>query len=257
MKQKSTSKKLKISKKLINNNFLVPINKLTDSCVILIKNNNLTTLTHNEQSGDTIILYGLIKTPTGLKGKENVKLNIPDVKRLSQMLDCIQEDDIELDIDSNSINYKSNQVKFKYHLWEDNIVQSAILSSDKLNNLSFDHNFNISTKKINEILRASAVVPWPTDANKIYFYTKNSAVYAELTDRVNQNLDSITLEIADSFNGPPIKNVLPISLEIFRTISGLKIDNINVKINTKLKILMFEIKDANIILKYLVSSLVK
>jgi hypothetical protein len=249
--------KLQVDKKKLNDNFLIPINRLTDSCVIIAGDKNLSTLTHNEQSGDTIILYGLLKIDTGLSPKKSIKLNIPDVKRLSQMLDCIDTDDILLNIDSNSINYKSNMIKFKYHLWEENIGQSAILSVEKLNKLKFDHEFILSNKKINELLKASMVVPWPTDANKIYFFTKDKIVYAELTDKVNQNLDSITFAITDSFTGKEIKNVIPISLEIFRMISGLKFKDICVKINTELKILLFEIKEPDLILKYLVSSLIK
>ena len=246
---------LTLNKKQFNDYFLSPVNKLTNSGTLILDEKSITTLTHNSEGGDTIVLYGYMKADTGLK--EPYKLNLPDIKRLTQMLDCIDEDELKLTIASNSISYKSPNLKFTYHLWEDSLAQVSILNPNKINKLTFDCEFDLTPKKISDILKASMVVPWPSDANKIYFYTKDNLVYGELTDKTIANLDSISFTISDEYDGKDIKDVLPISLEVFRLFSGLKIDNIRVKINTTLKTLLFEIKEENLVLKYIISSLVK
>ena len=247
---------LTVSKQTFVEKFLDSISKLTNSCILEINKSEITTLTHNNDSGSNVILYGKLNN-NSQKSEGKTKLNIPDLKRFAQMLSCIPDDIIALTTDSNSINYESNKMKFKYHLWEDGNMNSVMLSLDKIAKLTFDSDFEITQKKASEILRASSVVPWPSDSNKIYFYTKDNAVNAEITDKTMQNLDSISFEIADSFNGEPVKNIIPINLEIFRLISGLKMDSIKIKINNTLKILLFEIKESDVILKYIVSSLVK
>jgi hypothetical protein len=246
---------LTLNKKQFNDYFLSPINKLTNTSTLILDDKSITTLTHNAEGGDTIVLYGYLKTTTGLK--EQQKLNIPDIKRLTQMIDCIDEEELKLAIQTNCIEYKSPELNFKYHLWEDGLTQTSILNPNKINKLTFDCEFDLTPKKISEILKASMVVPWPSDANKIYFYAKDSAIYGELTDKTIANLDSISFVVSNEYDGKDIKDVLPISLEVFRLFSGLKIDNIRVKINTTLKTLLFEIKEENLVLKYIISSLVK
>jgi len=248
---------LKLDKKQILDYFLSPINNLTNSCTLDLDAKGITTLTHNTETGNTIILYGVIETSTGLNKKDTKTINIPDVKRFKQMLDCVPGDEIELTVDSNSINYKSSGLNFKYHLWENGLGQTKLLNPDKINKLTFDSEFVLTSKKISEIIKASMVVPWPAETNKIYFYTKDDLVFGELTDRTTANLDSISFIISDEYEGKDLKDVLPIGLDIFRLFTGLKTQEMIVKINTELKVLLFELKEQNTTLKYLVSSLVK
>jgi len=244
--------KVKLPKKKLSNKFLKPISFVSDRCIFNIEDKQIYTLTHSDNNGDTVILYGKLDIPD--KADKLIKLNIPDVKRLNRVIDCISGDDVELDVDSNSINYSSSSVRFKYHLLEDGIIQAPIINMKKIKQLNFDSQFVVKQEKILELLKASSIVP---DSNKMYFYTKDKKVFAELTDKTLQNIDSVTFEISDAFTGTDVKNVIPISLEVVRLLVCAKFNELTVKINTKLKVLMFEISDNDLTLKYIVSALVK
>ena len=163
--------KVTLPKTKLSSKFLKPISFVSDRCIFNIENNQICTLTHSENNGDTVILYGKLNIP--VKADKLIKLNIPDVKRLNRVIDCIGEKDVELDIDSNSINYNSSSVRFKYHLLEDGIIQSPIINLKKIKQLTFDSEFVMEQTKIIEILKASSIVP---DSNKMYFYTSQQAL---------------------------------------------------------------------------------
>jgi len=244
--------KINLPKSKLVSNFLNPISYVSDKCIINIEENNIYTLTHTDNTGDTVILYGKMTIPE--KSEKLIKLNIPDVKRLKRVIECINTDNVELEINSNNISYTSPALKFKYHLLEDGVIQTAVMNIKKVNQLEFDTNFIIDQKSILDLLKASSIVP---DSNKVYFYTKDSKVFTELTDKTLQNIDSVTFETASSFTGTEIKSVIPISLEVIRLLVSARFKSLTVKVNTKLKLLMFEVNDTDLTLKYIVSALVK
>ena len=138
---------------------------------------------------------------------------------------------------------------------EDNVLQTPKISLEKLKKLEYDTNFTLTNETISNIMRGNS---FGTDANKIYFYTKDNQVYAELTDQAQQNVDSVTFKIADKYNGTEIKTSLPFKLEILQIISSIfKLTNLEVKINTKQKFLSFEFIQPDFELKYIVQGLVK
>jgi hypothetical protein len=95
-----------------------------------------------------------------------------------------------------------------------------------------------------------------TDSNKIYFYTKDGNVYAELTDKELANTDSVSYFITNEFSGEDIKTPILIDLEIFKMFYGLKQDIIT-KINTKTRVIMFKFEDSDYKLQYIVAPLKK
>jgi len=244
--------KIKINKNEIISKFLTPISKITDKCIINLQPDSIFALTNTDDG--SIILYANLKVLTQLPENNKVILNIPDVKRLNRIFDCLNSDILDIEVNTNNLKYDTDDIKFVYHLLDDGIIQKSVISIDKISKLTFDCVFDLTSAKYNEILKGSTIT---TDSNKLYFYTKDNKVFAELTDKATQNLDSITFNIAETYVGSEIKQVLPISLEIFRLFSGLKADKIVVKINTKLKVLMFEISDSVVTLKYIVSALIK
>jgi len=244
--------KITINKNQITKKFLNPVSRLVDRCIIKVQPDNISTLVHNEDN--TIMLYGNLDIDTNLKDKEEIKLNIPDTKKLLRIFNCINEENITLTVDSNSINYKSDDLSFKYFLLDDNILKSTAMNIDKINNFNFTNSFELTPNKLNEILKGST---FTTDSNKIYFFAKDDKMYGELTDKTISNIDSVTYLIADEYDGEEIKKIIPIDLEIFRMFSGLKMGTITVKINIDPPILMFTINNKDITLKYIISSLVK
>lgn len=243
--------KLKLNKNQIITRFLAPISKITDTCSINLKADSIEALASNEDG--TVILYSKYKAVNDVGAEKTIKININNTKKFVNALKIIDGDNIELELDSNSLNYDSNTVRFKYHLVEDDVIKKVPISVTKINTLKFDNSFTLTAAKLSEILKGSS---FAVDSNKIYFYTKDGAVFGELTDKTNTSLDSITFYIADDYKGEELKTILPVYLEVFRTVDTKDVD-IKVKINTEYKVIMLEIADSDYCLKYIVPTLVK
>ncbi len=233
--------------------FLAPISRLGDKSVVKLYKNNIYTLTTSDDNN--IILYASY-TFNEESISNLIRLNIADVKKFLRAVECFEED-LNFYLKDNHIYCETSNLNgayFKYYLVDDSIIKETPISIEKISNLNFDTEFNISSKKLSEISRGSS---YAVDTHKIYFYTKEEAVFSELTDQTIQNIDSITLRVADSFVGQPIKGMLPLMLEVFRNLTSLKCESVRVKINNENKVIMFCVNDSNVELKYIISTLVK
>lgn len=238
------------NKDVLVQKFLLPISKLADN-VSLIPKENILYAVCATQDGN-IVLLATLKTETNLEGVS--RLNLPDVKKFVRLLDCVEEQELNLTIEDNHIKYQTDQFKFNYFLLEDSYIQKCPVNPDKINQLTYDSEFILSGIKFNEILRGSSIA---TDSDKVYFYTKDNNVYAELNDFERQNINNITYLISDSFKGEPIKNTLPLNLENIRLLAGLRVDHFRIKVNNNLKVTLFESKDNDVCVKFIISALVK
>jgi hypothetical protein len=241
--------KLTLDKDLFLHSFLNPVSKLCDQCIIGINAQNIYTLV-NHQAND-IILYAKLNYSSQIT--EEIKLNIDDIKKLSNILDQINKNIIDLTINTNNIKYESKEFKFKLHVLEDGIIPKPTISIEKIENFGFDTSFLLTFDKLQAILKGSA---FAKNSNKLYFFTKDNEVYTELTDSAYQNIDSVILNIGDKYDGQEIKTPIPINLDVMRNFLNLKMD-VLVKINLQYKVLIFEFIQDNVMLKYIVSSLVK
>jgi hypothetical protein len=245
---------LKLNKKEIVDQFLNPISRISEECSLSVTSDNISTLV-NDNTG-AIILYGKIKTKTGLANDEKVNLNIKDLRKFIKIFDCISTDDFELKTDNNTsiLSHKSPTLSFKLHLVLDSVIKKCTVSLEKISKLTFDSDFEMTSERTREILKGAIST---SIAEKIYFYTKDGIIYAELTDKASQDMDSITFKIADKYNGLDITTPLPFNMEILRLISSGKFEKMTVKINNTYKILLFEICDAKIIFKYIIPAYTK
>jgi hypothetical protein len=95
-----------------------------------------------------------------------------------------------------------------------------------------------------------------SDVAKIYFYTKNDKVYAEINDRSMQNVDNLSLMISNSYNGDEF-DPISVKIEVFKNLVTSK-SPVKVRINKSNNVFVFVTKeDENVELKYIVSALVK
>ena len=96
-----------------------------------------------------------------------------------------------------------------------------------------------------------------SDTTKIYFYSKDDGVYAEINDKTLSNVDNITLKVSNTFSGVEITEAVPINTEVFKNLATCRTD-VKIKINNEYKVFVFQNKDDNDVeLKYIVSALVK
>ena len=246
--------KIHLNRDQIIKQFLNPISRVSEECTINVTDKNLFTLVND--ANKTTILFGKLNISTGLKDTETVKLNIKDINKLVRVLECITSDQFDIEVDDNIsiLKYNSPDMSFKLHLVTDSVIKKCSTSLDKLNKLTFSSEFNVTKEKLAEILKGSV---FANDTRKIYFFTKDKKVYAELTDKTAQNIDSITFCVTDTFTGNEITEPLPFSLEFFRMISSSKASVIKIKVNTTYKIIVFEISDENSLFKYIISAFTK
>lgn len=245
------SKILKIKNKTnFIKNFLSPISKIGDASILEIKNDKLTCLTCT--SDNSIICY--VEYPVYGEFDNNEVLNCPDIKKLIKAIDTIQSDeDISFAIEENNLSYKSDNLRFKYHLQEDGIIKKPKLNLQKLNDTEFNSSFTLKKELVRELIRGSV---FSSDSNKIYFVGDKNGVYAELTDKTRNNIDTITLKACDVLNGDNIES-LPLNFEIFRIIDTSNVDEIKVQVNNKLGLVLFELQNNYNKMAYVMSSLTK
>jgi len=237
------AKTLKLRNKGEYLKFLDALSKINDAGVILdVKEDKLISLVSSLDS--TLILHGVYKSDFEFEDT----LNIPDVKKLRYVLDTIEEESIHIDVNPNNLQYSGNGVKFKYHLYEEGFITKPNINLDKINKFEFNVNFNLNKATIQRLYKGST---FASETNKIYFYTENDLLMAELTDRARHNTDNFTLSLGKvDFSLDPIS----INLDNMRLISLLN-DDIRVKINTEYGVVVFDIEDSDIKLRYIISAL--
>lgn len=229
--------------------FLSPISRLSNSCCINISDKEISTII--AAADNTSILYARYKSDVGCSGS---KLNLPDLSRLVKILKCIDKETFELDNNENYIKYKDSNIQFTYHLLEDGILSSPAISVDKISKLTFNTKFKVSYSSMINLIKSST---FAINLNKLYLYTKDGNVYAEINDRQSHNVDSVAIKLCDEFFGDEIVDPLPISFETIRTVVGSKCDALTINVNTKLNIMTFDINNVESRLTYIISGLIK
>jgi hypothetical protein len=229
--------------------FLAPISKINENAVIKIHNDKITSLiTTNDE---TLILYVIYNEQNDFSEAHN--LNIPDVNRLIKVLNCIETDDLDIDLESNKLRYSSDTINFKYHLLEDGIITTPSISFDKIKKLNFTTSFNISSNDIINVIKGST---FTTDTDKIYLYTNDGKVYCELTDKQKHNIDSFTRVLSDGYKGDSLMEPIPLNFEIMRLISGLRFENCEVNLDPEKRVLLFTISSDKYTLNFVTVGLV-
>ena len=193
------------------------ISKINDSGVILdLKKDKITSLVSSIDS--TLILHSEYKT--NLEFEDT--LNVPDVKKLRNVLDTIEDENVSLEINSNNLQYNGDGVKFKYHLFEEGFITRPNINLDKINKFTFDVEFNLDKLTLQRLFKGST---FASETNKIYFYTENGNLMAELTDRARHNTDNFTLNLGEaSFDLKPVPvnldNIGLMSTELRKYVKG-------------------------------------
>jgi hypothetical protein len=230
--------------------FLNPLSRVNEACVIKITKTGASCLT-NAPDG-TLILH--CTYPLDIDTQNDVILNVPDIGRLIKILNCIEDEAISLDVTSNCINYKSTNIRFKYHLLEDDIISSPAINIDKLKAIEYNTAFKLQQESLINLIKSSA---FASDTNKIYFYTKDDNVYGELTDHDRHNCDSVTQCISQKFTGDRISTPIPVPFDTIRIIANNRSESLNVLVNLALSVLIFDVNINNIKNKYVVTGLVQ
>ena len=221
-------------------NFLNPVSRL-DSAVALDINSSISTIVHNNSN---IFLKAEYKVGWEDHPEQNT-VCLPDTVKLIKILSCLDEDDIQLEIQENCIKYNSNVNRFTYHLFDSSITKNTAFDFNKIDDITFNTNFKLTKEKNNAILKA---LPFVTESSKVYLKTENTNIYAELSDKKLQNVDSYTTLLAKEYDGDELNYELILDIELFRLISILSFSEAMIYINNEYKMLMIklELSDSNL-----------
>jgi hypothetical protein len=229
------------------NNFLIPLSKVVDSAVLKVEKTKITSLISTNDN--TIVVNAVYNDDeieyTGI-------LNVPDIKKFCRIVACIEESSITFKVDANNISYTSPTIRFKYHLYEDNIISVPKLDMEKLKRLSFDAKFSLQIQAISALIKGSTIA---TDTNKIYLTVKGSDVYGDLTDQSRANTDSYGMRLTEDYSGTAFSKPIPLNFEIFRIISYMKFKTIDIQLVTKMGVMVFDIALDSSNIKFVVSAL--
>jgi hypothetical protein len=242
-----------MSLKIINKSnfiqkFLTPISKINELCSLTLENNSISNL--NRTADTNFSLYALTND-IKYEGSKRV-ISFADIKRFIKVLDCITSDEnIDLTLNENSIEYSSHSTRFKFHLIDDNIVRGPSFSIDKINSLEFDCEFSFNHNSYMSLIKSSTFI---VDSSKIYLHNEGENVIAELTDKTKSNIDTYSTVISNSFKGDQICKPIGFDFDLFKNVSFPKNGEIQIRLNTKIGFVAFEMQDGNYKLKYIATA---
>lgn len=239
---------LKINKKNFTKNILQSIGNISEKACLSFSSEGLESVVSNSENN--IILY--LQAPQ--YKSEHVEANIGDVKRLIRALDCIEQEDIILQVEPGFILYETDHFKFKYHTLQPGILQRHTIDTNKIKNLKAHTSFSISNQAFNKILTGTS---FASDTNKIYFYTRDKQVYANLTDYTTPYADLIGFNVSEGFSGESLKVEIPLNIDSLKLINYQSTCTMRVDINTELNIVIFNVTSEFHTTKYILSALVK
>lgn len=243
--------KLQLNKNLFVNHLLGPVSKLSDNLLLDFQSSSYkagwAAKTIVSSADNSTILLGDVPCTVD----DPFKCVIPDCKTFLRLFSGIDEEQIQLTIDSNVVKYKQGSFSFKYHLLDESyVVNKKSLSEEKIKALTFDTSFVMTKQKLSEIIKFNSIVP---DAEKLYFITDGTKVLAKLGDELKTNTNEIVTEVSHGeYEGKPLLDKFPINIQNVLLFSFGN-EEITVKINHSLKVFKFETEN----LSYIVSGLVK
>lgn len=235
--------------------FLVPIGRVAENCVVVAEPNCLYALVND--SAGSVILYNKIGAVCEIGDKPQVNINIKDVKKFIKVFECIDSDGelvLELDDKASVLKYRSKTMNFKIHLMTDNIIKASVINIKKFQELAYDFDFILTSEDASKIIKGSV---FTSEVDRVYIYCKDGSVHADLTLQSSQDVDSMSFLIADKYNGESIPAPIPVNLETLRLIASTRFTAAKVRVNTRMKYLLFDIQNDESELKYLVSAFTK
>lgn len=231
--------------------FLNPISRINDLCTLKIQSDRITNLSRT--SDNSFALYANCFDIEVCEYEQDQNISFSDIKKFIKAIDCVQTQSIELVISKNKIEYISPEMKFRFHLIDDNIIKSPNFTIEKINSFTYDTEFKLYPPVITSLIKSSTFI---TDSNKIYIQTNESKIFGELSDKTRDNIDSFTTILSESFIGEPMDDPLVFNFDVFRNISILKVQEMDVKLNTEKGFIAFDIKDDKYNLKYIATAMV-
>lgn len=148
-------------------------------------------------------------------GPKAIAVNVP---KFISSVECVDSEMFTLQLEPNSIQYKSSGVRWKLHTLDLSVVANLPINKDRLNSLSYNAKFTITPLEVRRLVKSSTFV----EANKLYIQSDEKDVYVTLTDKAIDNTDSFALKLDSETNEE--FSVVPINFEVIRQLASLPAD---------------------------------
>lgn len=223
-------------------NFAKAIKKINDTAIFVVKENKMSVLTCTPDN--VTIFYGTAR----VEATNDLALNITSVAKLIKAIEQIRTDEpiVKFVINSNNLEYKSPQLRFKIHLLDNGIISQPSITIKKIIDLNFDTRFSATALKLSELCSLSV---FNTESNKVYLSSRDGKVFADLTDKTADNTDSMEFEFADSTDFDECS----MSVDFFRCLSYTTNSTITININNAPSVVAIDVINDNYSLKYITS----
>jgi hypothetical protein len=227
--------------------FLQSVSSISENARVEVEVGEMESLVHS--ADNTAILLARCKCACN----GSLHFNIPNLKKFARLLGNI-DGDVSFTVDGNKIRYSEGKLSFEYFLLDDSYIGKTPLNKSKIQSLETGAQFILDGNKLSELLKLSSVT---SDTEKVYFYTQDGEVIAELNDREKHNVTNVSISVADECEGD-ISSPIPFLLNNFRNISYTRETQLIFKINTSLKLAVVQFKpSSSVSLKYVFSGLVR
>lgn len=239
----SAQNKLQLNKEAFKT-FLEGLGKVSDTAILNIQDDQMYAISSSEDR--SLFLWSKLEGDFDITSK----LNLPSLKKLSKAIDLSSDKDIEFTVNSNNLEFKGKQIKFKYHLYGDGILVNPKLTLSKIESLKYDYEFTVQKDFLKQILKNSAVF---NGTNKLYIFTDDDKLVWSLGDRTMTNSDVLT------FTGDDVDFEMDefiLNLDNVRLLTLGKANEFTMKVN-KMGIGNISLKNGDVELNYILSSLTK
>jgi hypothetical protein len=244
--------KLKINNKSdFIQKFLIPISRINDLCSLKVESNSIHTLTRTIDSN--FALYAFCEDVEVIDYTSDKSISFADIKKFIKAFECTEGETVELILNENNVEYKSPNVKFKFHLINDNMIKPPNYNLEKINSLQYNLAAKITSNTILSYIKSSTFI---TDSNKIYIRTEGDSLLGELCDKTRDNIDNFTTKLSDTFVGDHTTNDIILNFDIFRIISALRVNDIDFKMNTEKGFVAFDFQEDKYKLKYVATTMI-
>ncbi len=227
--------------------FIYNLSRISDTGVLEILDNKISCKT--KTGDDTIIIYSEYVND-GVLSDQKLTLNIPDFKKLYKLLSVAGQ--LELDITTNTIAYKSDGIRFKFHLYDDGVLTSPAINIEKLKKVPFDGTFSIASSELNNLVKGSCLL---MDIPKFYLQFTDNIVMGEIADKARDNVDSFACQLSIDYVGQQMTTAVPLNIEFLKILASTKASRYEVRYASTLNVFAFDIKNHPVNTTYIVTAL--
>lgn len=238
----------------LKDKILKPINRIVEDCILTITENKIQSISTLDSGG--IIIFSEFDIPETIT--EPIHLNIKNINKLSSVLNCVTDEFVSMNIQSNHIKYDSSGFKFKFHLLEDGIIQRPKIKIEKIKAISYSTCTDLDMASFNSIIKSSSFLN--AEQARLYFYTKTGedrGIYCDITNKNISNSDSITVKISNDFDGDELTNELICDIEHIRKLAVNKNSKIRLYFENKVGFTVFDIIEDDGYIRYVLPTLSK